>query len=603
MKSARGRRAVGTTLVGLGLLSARGATELPPLVVVAPPDPGETVERSGGQPVARPGLDWVRQGGAGGQSDLRLFGSAYNAGGYSLGGLALENPQTEHFHAWVPLPAHWFSAPRLLSATEQSGLTQGHLAGTLALELAPLQAAGSATAAGGTRGYQRQALALAPRPADGAAGPFALAFERERRPNADRLDNDQETVLGALRWGHTSPEGQLDVLAGSSWRQFGAQGYYGVSPALPAEETVRDRLVLAQARFTGGPAHPLRASLLWRETTDAYRLTLPNAPLFANDHRTRQAAALLAGQTPLPGLPPTAPLRPSLDWRLTADQQTLDSNALGDHHRGRLTALALPRFAAARWALSAGFETQGLSRERPVVLPQAALEWHLPARQLLRLAYAETVRRPSYTELNYESPASLGQAGLANERAETWEATLRGQTADRRVSWSVGAFRRASRQAVDWILAGPESARWTAVNLERLRVHGALAEIRYAPWDWLRVTAGGQWLSKRAAVTPYASRYQLDYPEWRGDLTVIVSPAPRWQCALRQTWSAQTENPARAGRNSASQGLLEWAWQPGLTDRWTIEAGVENLWNDTFEPAPGVPAARRLVTAGIRATW
>ena len=72
--------------------------------------------------------------------------------------------------------------------------------------------------------------------------------------------------------------------------------------------------------------------------------------------------------------------------------------------------------SSAAAAFTAGARAEVFSDDSPAWLPQAGAEVRLGERDTAYASYTETVRQPSYTELNYESPGSLGNLCAATAR-------------------------------------------------------------------------------------------------------------------------------------------------------------------------------------------
>ena len=124
------------------------------------------------------------------------------------------------------------------------------------------------------------------------------------------------------------------------------------------------------------------------------------------------------------------------------------------------------------------------------------------------LAYSETVRLPSYTELNYNSPTSLGNAGLERQHARSLELAVT-TPINERVRIRALAFIRRETDSVDWRKAAPGDP-WRATNLDSVDVLGARLNFDLDVNDQLLVQIGGELLRKRTSNEPYSSRYTLD---------------------------------------------------------------------------------------------
>lgn len=84
--------------------------------------------------VWQPGVLVKPQGNHAVQNDLSIRGSSFSGAGLSVAGLALDNPQTEHFLSELPLPPSILGPPRLLTGVDQARATEGHLVGTIAFD-------------------------------------------------------------------------------------------------------------------------------------------------------------------------------------------------------------------------------------------------------------------------------------------------------------------------------------------------------------------------------------------------------------------------------------------------------------------------------------
>jgi hypothetical protein len=173
--------------------------------------------------------------------------------------------------------------------------------------------------------------------------------------------------------------------------------------------------------------------------------------------------------------------------------------------------------------------------DTPAWLPGAGVEWALSDEHTLFLTYTEAVRQPSYTELNYESPSSLGNAGLERQETRTTELGWKG-SADI-FTWKTTLFYEEGQNIVDWIRRAP-GARWTSVNLDEVRTWGATAEGRATLTADTDLGLDLLALDKSCDTDFYASRYALDYRTPR--------PAPPCGTASPATCSSAC---AKASRN------------------------------------------------------
>lgn len=544
-----------------------------------------------------PGVLVTSQGIPGGQADLSIRGSSFSGAGLSLNGLALSSAQTEHFNAELPIIAGVLSEPQVLSGFDQALATEGHLVGTASFNIMPIDTGRSLTLGlSEDEGYWLSAL-LQERRAS-AGGYVGLgAFGSYTEVNAvDYTDNDVRSTRGGGQFQVVSGESQWDLLVARQEKQFGARGYYGVTPAWNAEEETEDTLVIGSWLKGDLQGSYLRASAMYREQTDDYTLYWSFPGVFNNEHRTTSYSGAVSGRNMLGS-------HGMLDWRAHGLEERIRSSALGDHERARGGLTLIPGISWERWQLNAGVRHEVFEDDDDETLPQAALTLALTDELALRLSHSQSVRQPSFTELNYESPASLGNAGLENQTAETTELQAIGATR-RGLSWKLGLFQRTTHDAVDWVRETDTSTRWTAQNLGEIETEGVELGVAMKADGGSRIAAHYQYLHKVSDTEVYSSRYALDYPEHYFLLSGLWQIVPRVGVELTQAVRQQEDNALRTGADTGYDGRL--ALHVGLLKRQRAQLSimVSNLWDDDYTPFPGQETVSpRRVSAGITVDW
>ncbi len=583
------------TALTSNLSVASEATPLPDLRVVAEREYAATAASVGDDLRSRRGVHVLSQGYAGGQNDLSIRGSSFSGAGLAIDGLALQNPQTEHFNAELPLPTALFHAPEILTGMGQSRRTSGNLVGTIDYRFRDAAAGGYLDLLIGERARDRQSF-LYDIPlivsADAPLGVHTAVFGgRESARGLDYGDNDLDRHFFGLRVQADTEISKSNVVFAHQDKEFGARGYYGVSPDFQAEERIEDTLALFSTRVNVGRESELNIGTHWREIKDDYRLHLPTG-LFRNQHRSTISGASVSG---------AASMHSSigLDWLADFADENIDSTALGDHRRDSSGVTILPRLDFERVGLAAGGRYADFSDYASEFLPLAELGFTLSDDLRLYFIYTETTRQPSYTELNYESPGSLGNAGLGRQNSASIEMGLRAQLSSS-TDLSLAGFRRRSSNTVDWIKDSP-AERWVASDLGLVETHGIEAVLGMLMFqERLFVELQYGYLDKSNEGEFYASRYALDYARHRANIVGGCNLSQALSVAFRQELRWQTTNEARGGDDLGYDGSFEIAWTPERLSATRLSVGVDNIWNDSFEPMPGLRAQSRAFHIGAR---
>ncbi|MGQ9834394.1 MAG: TonB-dependent receptor [Thermoanaerobaculaceae bacterium] len=192
----------------------------------------------------------------------------------------------------------------------------------------------------------------------------------------------------------------------------------------------------------------------------------------------------------------------------------------------------------------------------------------------MRLAVNATgaFRLPSFTELYYDSPASVGNPALEPEKAWTGEVHLAFPW--KGGAWQVGAFRRWARDLVDWVRS--DTGVFVAQNYARAETTGAHLDVTWDQSCWRTSVA---YLKSDIAVDPSRSAYALTHPRWEASLAG----------ALRFARGVLT--PMLSYRKPQGRGgfvLTDLAGRWPLEGPLSLEISLFNLTNRRYQEVPGV---------------
>ncbi|MCC7300287.1 MAG: TonB-dependent receptor [Verrucomicrobia bacterium] len=581
---------VTVTLFSFRVLCAEEiVTNVAPIVVTAA---AQTAESAAIHEVLRaePGVVLNSQGGA--QNDLSIRGSSFSGAGLALGGLTLRNPQTEHFNAELPLPAVMLSRPKVLTGLDNQG---GHLTGTAGFDLLPISGKKQVETGFGSDHRDWQS-ALVQHMLTKQLG-LGLFGGRESAEGVDYKDNDYDREYAGGHVQYREDDVQVDALAAHQKKEFGARGYYGVSDAVPANEKTEDTLVYLSARKGDLNSDYLRGGVSWHEFHDDYALPTYT---YLNQHRSQVSSAFFDGRT-------MEVNRWAFGWRADMDHEQIDSvgsGPLGHFNRTRGGVSLLPQWQGDRLKVTAGMRSEFFTGESPYYLPQAGLDYQLSDNLTAFAAYTETVRQPSYTELNYNSPFSLGNSGLEPQTEQQMETGLKG-TPSEHTDWKVSAFYRRSHNTVDWMKTN-SAARWTAVDIGNLDIYGTAARFGWYPAKNIEMQLAHTWIYKDRTAADfgnYASRYALDYPEHLTQASLLWRPVKPIEIGTVQSLRWQTDNAVRTGGDFGADSSFVVRFTPPQADYATLSFLLNNAWDDNFQTFPGQRTPERFAGVSLTLNW
>jgi len=516
-----------------------------------------------------PGVGLARRGARGMQGDLNLRGSTFEQALVMVNGVRVNNPQTGHHHLDLFVPLAAIERVEVLYGSGAAVHGPDAFGGAINIVTAPpgtgvWARVGDHHLAGG-----------------GVAGSFGpglwAAAEREVHTGfRDNTEADVNQLAGGWSWRRGDASADL-LLAGGS-RDFGAHAFY--SMRFPDErESTDGRLVTVRATTPlGSDGLRLDASLRLGSHRDDFILDRARPDWFRNLHRTDGAlvSAVLRSQD-----------RP---WRWAAGvegaREELESTNLGDRHLVRTAVFA----EAARDLGPVTLSLQGRADHQDDwgTEPTWGLggSWRVTDGWRLRAHVGTSFRVPSFTDLYYTSPSTVGNPDLEPEQGRSAELGL-----------DVGAlaltvFDREADPIIDYLLG--DDGVWRAANAGRVTTRGVEAAVTVPAWGRLRwQRLGAVWLDSDLGVDPVRSAYALGHPELEASWTGIVDGGRGWTAG----WTVRYRQPRDAG----SWATLDLRVGRRILEAFELTLEASNVFDRDLTELHGVPLPGRWVA--LTAAW
>jgi iron complex outermembrane receptor protein len=523
------------------------------------------------------------RGAGGGQADVVLRGGSFAQTLVLLNGFRINDSQTAHHNLDLPLPLEAMDSIQVLPGAGStlhgvdalSGvvdfLTAAPDRNSLRLRAAEgsFQSNEESLVAGGVRGRMSGRLT--------ASRNFSEGFMADR-------DYRNEDASGE-GWAGTRL-GLTDLMVATSDRSFGANQFYG-----NYNSWERTKSWFAAARQELG-THTI-AAFGYRRHSDDFVL-LRNLPLvYANNHvdgswqsSLRRTVPVHANSLLLAGLEADGDSIRSYNFA-----SGVTSYALGVHARNRgagYVDLDLHP-AARRWTLSAGAREEIFSGGRKAFSPQLSGSLRALAALKLRAAGGYGFRIPTYTDLYYSDPTTLGNPNLKPESAWNGEGGADWAPSARFTLSGTGFYTR-QHNTIDYLRVNSTEP-WQAANLSGLQFTGVEANLNWVPLrtETLRVN----WTAlhgAQSALHDLQSEYIFNYPvqnlhaDWSAALPHRITVSNSLQLAERYQQRAYPVWNATVARDAG------WV-RPYLR--------LTNLTNTGYQEIVGVAMPGRAVMGGF----
>lgn len=513
------------------------------------------------------GTGLARRGVFGIQADASMAGAPFEGVLVLVNGVPVNDPQTGHFHLDVPLPVEAIDRVEILAGTASPVFGSAAVGGVVAITTK-------------TRATAQLRFGLGDHSLSSGAAQLSLGahwslFAKRAESRGFRADSDFHLGRLALTGSQSFGSWQLTTSLAVGGSQFGAWTFY--SSRFPHQrERTGVGLFTLQAQRPLSPAHQVTVTVGARQHRDVYLLDKTRPYWYRNRHRTRQfsLSASLQGESR------------GLTWVVGVDgeRQLLSSSRLGLHDRNRAGLFAEAVTSSGGWTFHIQSRQDWYPQEARFT-PGLAAGYLWASGVRLAVHAAGAFRLPSFTELYYDSPASVGNPALRPEKAWTGEVDLafpwKGGV------WQVGAFRRWARDLVDWVRS--DTGMFVAQNYARAETTGAHLDVN---WDqsWGSWRTSVAYLKSDIAVDPSRSAYALAHPRWEASLAGTLR------------FARGVLTPILSYRKPQGKGgfvLTDLAWRWPLEGPVGLEVSVFNLTNRQYQEVPGVKQPGRWWTVGL----
>jgi len=490
-----------------------------------------------------PSLFLEQRGAGGGQSDIVLRGGSFEQTLVLLNGFRINDSQSAHHNLDLPIPLEAMDSIQVLPGAGSTLHGVDALSGVVDfLTAAPDHASLRLRAAEGSFQSNEESL-VAGAVHQRCSGRLTASRNFSEGFMADRDYRNEDA--SAESWSGTRL-GLTDLMIATSDRSFGANQFYG-----NYNSWERTKSWFAAARQEIGPRTV--AAFGYRRHTDEFVL-LRNAPaVYENRHTDGSWQASLRRTLPVH----TTSLAL---FGIEADGDSIrsfnlsggvTSDALGVHARNRgagYVDLDLHP-ARQRWTLSAGAREEVFSGGLRAFAPQLSASLRTSPALKLRAAGGYGFRIPTYTDLYYSDPTTVGNANLKPESSWSGEGGA-DWTPSTKLTLSATGFYTRQHDTIDYVRANA-TQKWQAVNLSGLHFAGIESSLTWIPARNQSVRVGWAALhGAQNALNGMQSEYVYNYPvqnvhaSWgvalphAVTLTNSVQVAQRYQQAAYPVWNA-----------------------------------------------------------------
>ena len=261
----------------------------------------------------------------------------------------------------------------------------------------------------------------------------------------------------------------IDVIATFMERKFGANGFY-------ASPQFKDQYEETQSSLVGISSTLLKSNfkfkpkLYWKRGQDMYEFVRDKPEIYRNLHITNKiGTAIDASYNSNAGV---------TGFGLDIAKVYIVSNNLGDHNRTMITGFLEQRLQMFndKIDITPGLALTYYSDFDFQAFPGIDIGYSMNNKIKLYGNVGYTYRIPTYTDLYFSSPTTLGNENLNSEKALAEE--LGAKFISKNVTANIAFFYRDAKDLIDYVKTN-EDDKWQATNLAQVITKGFETEINY----------------------------------------------------------------------------------------------------------------------------
>ncbi len=413
-----------------------------------------------------PGIDIRRRGTDGMQADLYIRGGGFDQTLVLIDGIKMDDPQTGHHILNAALPLETIERIEIIKGP--AARIYGQNAFTGAINIITKKNTHDQLSIAVKAGFYEQIGASVTASNNFKNSNHLIHYSRDVSQGY-RYNTDYDNQNYFLKSVFNTEKRPIEVLSTFTERKFGANGFYATPSAIDQYEETQTSLVGISTRFKMNKLK-LSPQIYWRRNQDLYLYDRENPSGYRNLHISNKIGAQINGSY-------------VSNFGITGfganfDKVYLSSNNLGNRSR-TITTLFLEhrfKFLNDRIDFTPGMALTYYSDFKFHFFPgfDAGLKITENFRVYTNVGY--TYRIPTYTDLYYSDPTTLGNDKLEPEEAIAEEVGFKFNSSN--VDITLAFFNRDSKNLIDFIKSTEEEP-YQATNIRSLNTKGLETTVAY----------------------------------------------------------------------------------------------------------------------------
>jgi vitamin B12 transporter len=405
------------------------------------------------------GVDVRRRGTAGMQADLYIRGGGFDQTLLLVDGFKVEDSQTGHHTMNMALPIEVIQRIEIIKGPSARVFGQNAFTGAINI-VTKKNPEKSVTLnfQGGSYEQKNGSVTVGSQMQNSS---HLVHFSRNTS-DGYRFNTDYDNQNYFVKSNFNTDKLPISMIATFSERKFGANGFYASPSAINQYEETQASLIgfsteIKNEKWTFKPR------LYWKRNQDEYVFVRQDPSVYRNLHQTNKVAAELNGAyTSSLGI---------TGFGIDVAQVYISSNNLGQRERLMTTLFLEHRFEFldGKLDVTPGVAATYFSDFKFHAFPGMDVGYELSEQFKVYGNIGYTYRIPTYTDLFYSDPTTLGNENLDPEEAIAEELGIK--FTKNNFSATLAFFNRDSNKVIDYVKENEDDL-WEATNIRELNTKG-----------------------------------------------------------------------------------------------------------------------------------
>ncbi|QXP66018.1 TonB-dependent receptor [Polaribacter sp. AHE13PA] len=406
------------------------------------------------------GVDIRKRGTAGSQADLYIRGGGFDQTLLLVDGIKMDDSQTGHHTLNAALPIEFIERIEIIKGPAARVFGQNAFTGAINIVTKKkLTSKASINIEAGSFGQFNSSVTFG----EEYENTSFMAHVGSLTSDGYRTNSDYENKSYVLKGIFNKKKQPIEVLATFFDKKYGAENFYTTNPDWHEYEETQNSVIGVSTVFRT-EKFKITPRVYWRRGQDIFLLKRDDPSFFRNLHITNKV-----------GVETNASYTSNLGitgFGIDVSRVSISSNNLGKRDRTMANLFLEHRFKLAndKLDITPGVAVTYFSDFKFHAFPGVDIGYQFSENLKAYGNLGVTYRIPTYTDLYYNDPGTIGNENLEPEEAFAQEIGLKYNTG--KFTSSVAIFNRDATNLIDFIRPNATEPKYTATNIAEVNTQG-----------------------------------------------------------------------------------------------------------------------------------